>query len=194
MDLVALGKRVQALRVERGLSLQALADRSSVSPSMLSSVERGEKASTVVVLDRIANGLGVRLSRLIEDPETQRMVLRRAGEQDIVHEPGGWLRTILTPVIPGVNFEWIAVMLPPGCEPGTYGPWAAGSHEFIAVSEGVLTMTVDGREINLAAGDSLYLAADLPHAYANRTGEICRYHVAALIMRPRGTGTTAVSN
>ena len=190
MDLVALGKRVQLLRAERGMTLQALADRSSVSASMLSSVERGEKASTVVVLDRIATGLGVRLTRLIEDPEAQRVVLRRAAEQDHVLEPGGWSRTILTPVVPGVNFEWIAVTLPPGCEPGTYGPWAAGSHEFIAVTEGALTMSVGDREVELGAGDSLYLAADTPHGYANRGAVTCRYFVAALIMRPRG----AVSN
>ncbi|WP_158884340.1 helix-turn-helix domain-containing protein [Amycolatopsis anabasis] len=190
MDLLALGKRVQALRVERGMTLQGLAERSSVSLSMLSSVERGEKAPTVVVLDRIAGGLGVRLARLIEDPETQRIVVRRADQQDVVHEPGGWRRTILTPVVPGVNFEWISVTLPPGCEAGTYGPWAAGSHEFIVVTGGVLAMTIGEREVELAAGDSVYLAADVPHGYANRGGADCHYFVAALIMRPRSSRTS----
>ncbi|KAA9161099.1 helix-turn-helix domain-containing protein [Amycolatopsis acidicola] len=186
MDLGALGERIQAARGERGLTLQALAERSAVSVSMLSSVERGAKAPTVVVLDRIANGLGIPLAELLTQPE--RVVIRRAADQDTVREPGGWQRTILTPVVPGVNFEWIRSELPPHCEAGTYAPYAAGSHEFIAVHSGELTLTVDGETIVLGAGDSLYLAADVTLSYANRSGHPCTYYVAALIMRPRRPG------
>ncbi|NKQ55944.1 XRE family transcriptional regulator [Amycolatopsis sp. K13G38] len=186
MDLSALGERIQQARTERGLTLQTLADRSSVSVSMLSSVERGAKAPTIVVLDRIATGLGVSLAHLIAQP--QRMILRRAAEQDTVQEPGGWQRTILTPVVPGVNFEWISSTLPPGCEAGTYPPYAAGSHEFIVVRSGTLTLTVDGEVVILGEGDSLYLAADVTLAYANHSDVPCTYYVAALIMRPRLPG------
>jgi uncharacterized RmlC-like cupin family protein len=40
----------------------------------------------------------------------------------------------------------------------------------------------------LAAGDSVYFAADVPHGYANHTDTECSYHVAALIMRSRRPG------
>jgi transcriptional regulator with XRE-family HTH domain len=186
MDLKALGERIQTARIERGLTLQALADRSGVSVSMLSSVERGAKAPTVVVLDRIADGLGVALVRLLSQPE--RIIVRRAAEQDTVHEPGGWQRTILTPVVPGVNFEWIRSTLPAGCEAGTYPPYAAGSHEFIVVQDGTLTLTVDGEVLILGQGDSLYLAADVTLSYANHSDAPCTYYVAALVMRPRSPG------
>lgn len=183
MDLKLLGERIQAARAERGLTLQALADRSGVSVSMLSSVERGAKAPTVVVLDRIADGLGVALAQLLTQPE--RMIVRRAAEQDTVHEPGGWQRTILTPVVPGVNFEWISSTLPPDCEAGTYPPYAVGSHEFIVVQSGTLTLTVEGEVVILGEGDSLYLAADVTLSYANHSDAPCTYYVAALVMRPR---------
>ncbi|HVW40654.1 MAG TPA: helix-turn-helix domain-containing protein [Amycolatopsis sp.] len=186
MDLGALGERIQAARTERGMTLQALADRSSVSVSMLSSVERGAKAPTIVVLDRIAAGLGVPLARLVAQPE--RIIVRRAAEQDTVQEPGGWQRTILTPVVPGVNFEWIRSTLPPRCEAGTYPPYAAGSHEFIVVQSGTLTLTVDGEVVILGEGDSLYLAADVTLSYANHSDARCTYYVAAMIMRPRLPG------
>jgi len=186
MDLGALGERIQQARIERGLTLQTLADRSSVSVSMLSSVERGAKAPTIVVLDRIATGLGVPLAQLIAQP--QRMILRRAADQDTVQEPGGWQRTILTPVVPGLNFEWISSTLPPGCEAGTYPPYAAGSHEFIVVRSGTLTLTVDNEVVILGEGDSLYLAADVTLSYANHSDAPCTYYVAALIMRPRLPG------
>lgn len=168
------------------MTLQELAERSAVSVSMLSSVEHGDKAPTVVVLDRIAGGLGVRLSTLVAEPEGERVIVRRAAEQDVVDEPGGWQRTILTPVVPGVNFEWIRSTLPPGCVPGEYPAYAPGSHEFIVVESGTVTLTL-GREhtIELSAGDSIYLAGDTTLAYANHGDDACTYYVAALIMRPR---------
>ncbi len=180
-----LGARIQSLRAERGLTLQELADRSAVSVSMLSSVERGAKAPTVVVLDRIAVGLGLRLAQLVDDPEDGRIVLRRADEQDLVHEPGGWQRTILTPVVPGVNFEWIRSTLPPGCDAGSFGAYASGSHVFVAMEEGLLALTVGDRVLELTPGDSVYFAADVSHGYANPGRVQCRYSVAALIMRRR---------
>ncbi len=184
-----MGERVQTLRSDRGLTLRELADRSDVSVSMLSSVERGEKAPTVVVLDRIAGGLDVTLASLVAEPDVERIIVRRAAGQDQIDEPGGWQRTILTPVVPGVNFEWIRSTLPPGCDAGTFPAYAAGSHEFVVVASGTLTLTVGERELTLSAGDSVYFAADAPHGYANRGQTRCIYHVAALIMRPRAPGT-----
>lgn len=184
-DLQRLGERVQRARAERGLTLQDLAGRSSVSVSMLSSVERGGKAPTVLVLARIADGLGVDLVELVGEPQARRVIVRRAAEQDAVDELGGWQRTILSPVVPGVNFEWIRSSLPPGCEPGTYPAYAPGSHEYVAVESGTLLMTVGDQELRLGAGDSVYFAADVPHGYANVGDGWCSYHVAALNMRPR---------
>jgi XRE family transcriptional regulator, regulator of sulfur utilization len=188
VDLEALGERVQTLRIDRGLTLRELADRSDVSVSMLSSVERGEKAPTVVVLDRVAAGLDVSLASLVAADEAARIIVRRAADQDRLDEPGGWQRTILSPVVPGVNFEWIRSTLPPGCDAGTFPAYAPGSHEFVAVQSGTLTLTIGERELLLSAGDSVYFAADAPHGYANRGQTRCIYHVAALIMRPRTPG------
>ncbi|MEU4746931.1 cupin domain-containing protein [Actinosynnema sp. NPDC023658] len=186
LDLVVLGGRVQGLRHDRGLTLQQLADAASVSVSMLSSVERGQKAPTVVVLARIADGLGVPLADLVA--QGRRVVVRRAADQDTVDEPGGWRRTILTPVVPGVNFEWIRTTLPPGCDAGEFPAYAPGSHEFVAVESGSLRLTLGGQAVHLDAGDSAYFAADVVHGYANPGSTPCSYHVAALVMRPRGAG------
>jgi transcriptional regulator with XRE-family HTH domain len=188
VDLEALGERVQTVRMDRGLTLRELADRSDVSVSMLSSVERGEKAPTVVVLDRIATGLDVSLASLVAADEAARVIVRRAADQDRVDEPGGWQRTILSPVVPGVNFEWIRSTLPPGCDAGTFHAYAPGSHEFVAVQSGTLNLTIGERELALSAGDSVYFAGDAPHGYANRGQTRCIYHVAALVMRPRTPG------
>lgn len=184
--MVALGARVQNLRHDRGLTLQRLAAAADVSVSMLSSVERGRKAPTIVVLARIADGLGVPLAGLVARPDDERVVVRRAAEQDTVDEPGGWRRTILSPVVPGVNFEWIRTTLPPRCDAGRFPAYAPGSHEYVVVESGTLRLTIGETTVDLAAGDSAYFAADIAHGYANTGAKACTYHVAALIMRPRG--------
>lgn len=160
---------------------------------MLSAIERGEKAPTVVVLSRIADGLHLPLTHLLSALESDRVVVRRAPEQDTLAEPGGWERTILTPVVPGVNFEWIRTTLPPHCDAGEFPAYAPGSHEFVTVLTGTLRLTLGDTAYDLEAGDSLYFPADTTHAYANRTGTSCTYYVAALIMRPRAPGSRVVT-
>jgi XRE family transcriptional regulator, regulator of sulfur utilization len=190
VDLLQLGKQIQELRAGRGLTLADLADASSVSVSMLSAVERGQKAATVTVLDRIAAGLGISLGTLVSLAADSRVIVRRAAEQDVIDEPGGWRRTILTPVVAGVNFEWIRTTLPAGCDAGWFSGYAPGSHEFVAVDNGTLRLRLDERVLDLDAGDSAYFAADARHGYANPGTVPCTYYVAAIIMRPRRRALT----
>ena len=185
IDLEKLGSQIQGLRTERGLTLQELASRSSVSVSMLSAVERAEKAPTIVVLARIADGLDVPIGHLIPEPGRERIIVRRAADQDASDRPGGWRRVIVSPVVPGVNFELIRSTLPAGCDAGSYAAYAPGSHEYVVVETGRLHLGVGDVRLDLGAGDSVYFAADVDHSYANTSDGPCSYYVAALIMRTR---------
>ena len=189
LDLAKLGTHVQGLRHDRGMTLAELAAAAQVSVSMLSSVERGQKAPTIVVLSRIAGGLGIgRWPISIADSRTtRRMIVRRAADQDTVDEPGGWRRTIVSPVVPGVNFEWIRTTLPPVAATPASIPLRAGLPRVRRRRDRHPPADASAtRSINLSAGDSVYFAADITHAYANAGPEPCTYYVAALIMRPRG--------
>jgi quercetin dioxygenase-like cupin family protein len=174
LDVSALGERVQRLRRSRGLALADLAEASGVSVSMLSAV---------------AEALGVTLAQLLAAIEPGRAVLRRAGEHDVVDEPGGWQRTLLTPVVPGVGFEWIRTTLPAGCDAGLFPGYAPGSHEFVHVETGTLHLTARDVTHELHPGDTLYFPSDADHAYANRGDIPCTYSVAALNMRSREPGS-----
>jgi len=185
LDQVALGEQLRAEREHRGLSVAQLAAACSVSASMLSAVERGEKAPTVVVLAKIADGLGMTLRGLLETVEPDRAVVRRHADHDRVDEPDGWQRTVISPPVPGVNFEWIEVTLPPGCEPGGYPAYAPGSHEFVHVRTGELTVDLAQASYRLSPGDTLYFPADTGHSYSNRGRRTCSYSVAAIVLRAR---------
>ena len=177
-DLSALGRRIHAERSRRGQSLADLAARTGVSRSMVSAVERGKKAPTVLVLDRIATGLGTSIARLLGDPRDDRVVLLRKKEQDVARDPSGWERRILSPVLAGVEFELMRTTIPGGVDAGVFTPHAEGSREYLAVEKGRLRLTLDGATYLLGAGDSIYYAGDCLHGFVNPSRRECTYYLA----------------
>ena len=83
LDMARLGGRIRRERGVRGLSLATLALRAGVSRSMLSAMERGVKAPTILVLDRVATGLGTSIARLVGEEPSARVVVLRRHEQDV---------------------------------------------------------------------------------------------------------------
>src|SRR5580658_1355246 len=103
LQLVELGNRIREERRRRDLSLQELAERARVSRSMLSAVERGDKAPSVLILDQIATGLGSSIARLLASEREDRVVLLASKDQKVAVDPSGWERRILSPVLPNVE-------------------------------------------------------------------------------------------
>ena len=185
LDMAGLGARLRLERLRRHLSLHDLAARTAVSRSMLSEVERGSKVPTVLVLDRIATGLDTSIARLLGDERAARVVVLRRGEHDTAHDPSGWERRILSPVLPGVEFELMRTTIPAGVDAGEFAPHAPGSREYLAMERGSLRLTLDGVEHVLRAGDSIYYAGDCRHAFTNAGQDPCVYYLAMELGRHR---------
>jgi transcriptional regulator with XRE-family HTH domain len=178
LDVAELGARVRAARRGRDLSLDAVAGRAGVSRSMLSAVERGRKVPTVLVLDRIATALDTSIARLLGEERAARVVVLRHAVQDVARDPFGWERRILSPVLPGVEFELMRTTIAPGVDAGVFAPHARGSREYLAVERGTLQLTVDGTPYTLRTGDSAYYAGDCHHQFVNPGREPCVYYLA----------------
>src|SRR5438132_9372889 len=176
LDMAGLGARLRLERLRRRLSLHDLERRTGVSRSMLSEVERGSKVPTVLVLDRIATGLDTSIARLLGEERATRVIVLRRGEHDTAHDPAGWDRTILSPVLPGIEFELMRTTIPGGVDAGAFAPHAAGSREYLAMERGIFRLTLDGVEHVLRGGDSIYYAGDCRHAFANAGQEPCVYY------------------
>jgi transcriptional regulator with XRE-family HTH domain len=140
MDIAALGERIRLERQRRQLSLEVLAAQAGVSRSMLSHIERGEKVPSVLVLDRIATGLGTSIARLLGEERSRAVTVLRRDEQDVTVDPAGWERYILSPVLPGVEFEFMRTTLNPGVDAGVFSPHAPGSLEWVALEGGTLCL------------------------------------------------------
>jgi transcriptional regulator with XRE-family HTH domain len=178
LHVTVLGERIRMERVGRRLSLEQVAARAEVSRSMLSAVERGTKVPTLLVLDRIATALDTSIARLLSEERSARVVVLRQDDQDLALDPAGWERRILSPVLPGVEFEFMRTMIGPGVDAGAFSPHAPGSREYVAIESGALLLTIDGMPYKLHAGDSIYYAGDCVHAFVNPSKKPCVFYLA----------------
>lgn len=64
-----LGNRIRRFRQERGLTLEQLSEKSGLSASYLSTIERGLKKPSIPVLKRIADALHVSPALLVQDAD-----------------------------------------------------------------------------------------------------------------------------
>jgi transcriptional regulator with XRE-family HTH domain len=186
LDMVQLGRHIKQLRIQSGLSLDQLADRSEVSRSMLSAVERGEKAPTIVVLHRVATGLGLTMTRLLEPEREGAILVTRREDQTVVHDPAGWERRNLAPASAGSDFEFMRTSIPAGVDAGSYPPHPPGSREYVAVESGALRLTIASTVVELGTGDSVAYDADVRHAFANPSDTDCVYYLAVTVPSREG--------
>jgi transcriptional regulator with XRE-family HTH domain len=61
------GKQVKKLRLEKGLSQEALALLADLDRTYIPSIEKGERNVSITVIEKIANALNVKISILFDE-------------------------------------------------------------------------------------------------------------------------------
>lgn len=64
-----LGSRIRYYRKEKNITQEKLAEICNLHPTYIGQIERGEKNATLESIYRISKGLGVSMSKLLEDVE-----------------------------------------------------------------------------------------------------------------------------
>jgi transcriptional regulator with XRE-family HTH domain len=173
-----LGERVRELRRGRGLTLEGLAEVSGVSRAMISKLERGEKNPTLVVAAKLAEGLGVTLSRLAGMEERREVIVVPKEGRMIMRDPEtGFERQLLSPNTVGLGAEFIRYKIPEGSTSGEFPPHRKGVEEQIVVERGTLKATLAGDEYLLREGDAIYFEAEIPHRFDNAGNKECTYYL-----------------
>jgi len=175
-----IAERIRAGRDARGLSLAALAERSGVSRSTISLIERGESSATATVLDKLTAALGVTVAALFERaPGDAPSPLSRRADQPEWTDPGsGYVRRNLAPAVYS-PIQLVEVRFPAGARVA-YETAAreAEVHQQVWLIDGALEITVGAARWLLAAGDCLAMRLDQPIAFHNPGAAAARYLVA----------------
>ncbi len=154
-DTVALlGATVKAARKQLDLSVQGLAQRAGVSLGLVSQLERGLGNPSLHSIQRLASALGVSVTRLLEPP-AEELVVVRAGRPHELLSPRGetaiqLIRTTLPPQFTNVE-----------------RPFRHLGTETVTVLSGRLHITHGDRQIDLEPGDTATYGCSTPHWWAN---------------------------
>lgn len=175
----SLAATLQAARVSRDLSVNALADRSGVSRAMIGKIERGEAQPTAVLLGRLSGALGLTLSELVARAEGGAGdLLRRAENQPTWTDPTtGYRRRAISPTSDS-PLELVEVDLPPGASISYPADAYIFKHQQIWILEGDLHFQEGDALHQLTTGDCLQLGAPAPCTFINPATKPCRYLVA----------------
>ena len=145
---------------------------------MISKLERGEKNPTLVVAAKLAEGLGVTLSRLAGMEERREVIVVPRERRMVMRDPEtGFERQLLSPNSVGLGVEFIRNKIPEGSTSGEFPPHRTGVEEQIVVERGSLKVTLAGEEYLLRAGDAIYFEADVPHRFDNAGPGECAYYL-----------------
>jgi DNA-binding transcriptional MerR regulator/quercetin dioxygenase-like cupin family protein len=157
----AIAQTLSQLRREHGLTLAAVAGKTGMSVSFLSSLERGYANASIASLQKLARLYGTNVLAFFGDKDDSRRLVRARD------------RKVLTPN-PGVKMELLAFgkkamephlfRIAPGADSG--GSYSHEGEEFIYVLQGKLEVWIDEIEhYVLEAGDSLYFGSTQAHRW-----------------------------
>ena len=181
-----IAARVRELRAKSGLSLEALAEASGVSRSMISLVERGESSPTAVILEKLATGLGVSLATLFETPAAPpHPVSRRMNQVEWRDPASGYLRRNVSPDGFPSPIQIVEVVFPPGARVAYETAARPGvTHQQVWVLQGMIEVVLGEERFELGAGDCLAMVLDRTITYHNPTPRPAHYCVVIVSPRP----------
>ena len=161
------GRPLRRVREEMGLSLREASERSSLSISFISAVERGVSGASVATLQRLTAAYGTTLRDLFgtpnEDPPDR---LIRAGERRALRLGTADVR-IEELARDARQLEPQLFVLSPGAS--SDGSYAHEGEEFLYLLSGAVTVWVGDEECYVLdrEGDALSFPSTLPHRWRN---------------------------
>jgi transcriptional regulator with XRE-family HTH domain len=173
-----IGAKVRALRLKKKIGLVDLGKHTSLSPALLSKIERGRLFPTLPTLLRIALVFGVGLEYFFSGAREKPLVAvaRKSQRVELPDRPGARETAYRF-----ASLDYPATERRFNCFYAEFFPVApeklrTHDHpgvEFIYVVNGTLSVHMNAEEHVLDAGDAIYFDATTPHAYRRSSGRSC---------------------
>ena len=166
----SVGKRIRQMREDQHLSIEQLAEKSNTHKKYIEELESDKLTPSIAPLLKIARGLGVQISTLLDDAPTQEEVVTRVDlpETEIgfsVLSPYGATPLEFHPLAKnqkGRHMEpFIIDVYPSTSENLTFS--RHDGEEFIYVLEGEVEVLYGDRRHVLSVGNSIYYNSTRPH-------------------------------
>lgn len=165
----SIGPKLRELRLQRGFSLQQLAERADVSAAAIHKIERSGMVPTITTLLKLAAALNRPIGYFVDEDaedlgpavfipaEDRRVVYTSHRGIDLGGISGPYGRFFLAGAVATVEA---------GASSGDRAMEHPGE-ELVYVVDGTLEFDVDGREYRLGKGDAVHFRTDRPHRWKN---------------------------
>ena len=161
-----IAKNLSDLRNARNLSLGQLSKLSGISKGMLSEIEKGDSNPTINTIWKIAHGLNVPYTKLIDGVEKETALIRKPENPMQIGETEAYRLYCYYKSTPFRNFELFYIELDPHSSNLSIGH-TDKAQEYVYVIKGELILRTEGADYTLQEGDSLAFDSSLDHTYVN---------------------------
>jgi transcriptional regulator with XRE-family HTH domain len=175
--ILDLGKRLRSLRTEVGFTLRRLAEESGVAFGTIQKIESGAISPTVGILLKIARGLGVRITTLLEEGREARSVQftarnkrMRASDEHHKIEVQYIAQNLINPEMYGFHLT-----VEPG-EGSGEEPLLHGGEEIVIGLQGTITFFVGEEQYSVGPGDCLHFKCNISHRWLNCGSKPARFY------------------
>lgn len=163
-----IASNLKRLRKEKNLSLSKLSELSGVSKVMLGQIERGESNPTINTVWKIATGLKVPYTYIIDEPKSKTILIKKQDIIEQLSEDGNFKIYNYFPTNNTRNFELFTAELD---KESSYYSKGHGdnSEEYVLIFNGELVLDIGDKNYTLNDGDSIQFDSSKPHSYINKS-------------------------
>ena len=166
-----IGGKLKEARVRIGMSQKELADRAGFTPSFLSQLESNQVSPSLGTFMQICRVLGINPGQFLEAgaPEPRPWLEKREAVRSrrAVQEDAARVHELST----GDKFSVRLVTLQPGAVMNRHFFYHK-EEELVYIVTGSLSVTIEGREARVTAGDVIRLKDSFPSHWKNEGGDV----------------------
>lgn len=161
-----ISKKIKELRLKNEWTLKNLSEKTELSVSFLSQVERGSSSLTITSLKKIADAFGVKISYFFEEyDENHNYVIKSEDQKPFKIEGSEPTYVRLNGEFSERTLEPLLVTLPPNHKQSqTFGH---PGEEFYYVLKGAALFNINKTEYFVREGDSIHFPSHVPHYLEN---------------------------
>jgi transcriptional regulator with XRE-family HTH domain len=168
-----ISKNLHSLRVSRNLSLDGLSGLTGVSKSMLRQIERGESSPTITTIWKIANGLKLSFTALLNKQKPEVAVVDNTGSPPLREDSPHYRLYSIFPFEADKKFEVYYLEIDPGRSLSSEGH-QENTEEYVFLHSGSLRISVEDNEFTITENQSVNFGAARRHSYKNIGGDTVR--------------------
>lgn len=171
-----IGMQLRKIRQQRGMSLDEIAKLTDVSKALLFQMEKGESNPTVSTIWKIADGLKISFSSLLQPPKSGVKKINPSETPLLTEDEGRYRVYSIIPFDPDRGWEFYRVELDPLCSYES-APHMEGVEETLTLVTGQITISLETEDVNLEIGETLVFSGNQIHRYENASEKMSVMHL-----------------